>query len=131
MLGDERFRARLTQDRAIDTEIADLKRLAKQPTLDDIAAATATVFGIDPTTLYRNGRGRRVNNIPKMAALYLSRHNAGYPLKIVATYFKLGHYASVSNSNRRFALQLDADKKLAAKVYQLQRQLFGSAQESK
>ena len=127
VLGDERFSARLTQSRALEPEIADLKRLAKQPTLDDIAAATATGFGIDTAALYRTGRGRQANNLPRMAALYLSRYNAGFPLKMIAVYFELGHYASVSNSNRRFASQLEVDKQLAAKVHRLQRQLFGAS----
>ncbi len=77
-------------------------RRRKPITLHRIARAVAHGLDVPEAALFESPRGRGQRNLPRLAAIYLSRKQAGIGLNAIAGYFKLGHYGSVSGAMGRF-----------------------------
>ena len=115
VLGDERFRARITRGRARNRR-APVPRRAAAPGLAEILAATAAEFDTTPEWLLTPRRRRQPADPARTVAVGLGRVLGGLPLKELGTAFGIGHYAGVSSAVRRFKALTAGDPALARRV---------------
>jgi hypothetical protein len=125
ILGDAAFEASVAGHRRMDAEIPDSVRRSHIPPLDEIVETTAAAFGVASESLLTSRRGRGQANPARQVALYLSREAGGYSLEQIATYFGLGHYASVSRSAQLVKERLESEPEWAQMIDSLHAQLAG------
>ncbi len=114
ILGSDGFRMRLMSNLDSDPEIPETREAVRIPSLSLIVTTVADIFSVSEEEVLRAGsRGRGRRNPARMAAIYLTRKIAGYPLNEIASYFGLGHYASVSGIVIRCQRAIEIDIRLA------------------
>ena len=126
VLGGERFRAALTTEVAVersDPERPEARRLLEQPSLVRIAELTAAAFGVAVERLYERRRGRGNVNLPRLAAMALSRNPGDHALAAIAAAFGVRHYTTVSVAANRLERRMRDDRELAATIAALRHEL--------
>jgi len=114
ILGSNGFRTRLLSNLENNPEIPETREAVKKPSLSTIVTLVAGLFSISEEEVLRSGfRGRGKINPGRMSAIYIARKIAGYRLNEIASYFGLGHYASVSGIVTRCQRAIEIDPALA------------------
>ena len=110
ILGSDGFRERILSNVESHPEIPEIREAASIPSLSLIVMTVADLLSVSEEEVLRTGsRGRGKRNPGRMAALYIARKIAGYPLNEIALYFGFGHYASVSGIVTRCQRAIEID----------------------
>jgi hypothetical protein len=128
VLGDPSFLDGLTGgpgpgNRSSRPEDRGTGRLREPPGMDRIIEATAEAFGIDKGDMYVSRRGRGGGNLPRLAAMSLCRTLGGHPIEKIVRKFGLRHYSSASVASSRLKRRMADNRKLAATVATIKKQL--------
>ena len=112
VLGSEKFVARireLVDERPVESEVPEAKRIRSRPSLERILEAVADHFGCDGS---RWTAGRRNDDASRATAAFLARVRFGYPAKAVAAALGYRDASGVSHAIRRMESGTD-DLRLA------------------
>ncbi|MBL8023870.1 MAG: transposase [Elusimicrobia bacterium] len=128
ILGDEAFRKKLPSESNDDTnnpEIPEKKFLHQQVPMTTIFGKVAEAYGLPVDELFRSGRGRRDESIPRMVAMALCRRPGGHALKAIGEAVQ-STYSAVSAAGIRLTEKIQTDPTFAKHAQSLIANIFNN-----
>jgi REP element-mobilizing transposase RayT len=113
VLGDERFRDRIRrfaeqEERHLDREIPDGRKLNSRPSPAMIVRAVARAFDVAPAKIRFTPGCRTLGlSLPRSVALYLGRHDGGCSLERIASWLGYPSYNTAATAMTRLRARLD------------------------
>ena len=102
-----------------DIEVQEKRKICGEGLIQNIKQEVCRTFGVDEQELLHGRRG--IRNIPRQAALLLSKELSGLTLAEIGPHFGLTSYRTVGTHCFRFQEQMDANKTLRSKYTTLRK----------
>ena len=100
----------------------DARQLKSRPTLKQICAAVAKVYGVKSAALYGASRHRQIA-LARSVAIYLGRVTMGLSLQALGQHFGGRDHTTALHSYRNISCRIITDQQLSAVVTAIQQQL--------